>query len=89
MKIISTIAMALLVFAMLIMGSTDAFAQVPEAVEAPVDDVEPRIVVDSEKPVDGVEPRIVVDGEAPVDGDVDSEAPDDGDVDSEAPDIDD
>ena len=94
MRIINTVAMALLMFAMLMVGSTDAFGQLPQVGEAPVDGVEPRIVVDSEAPVDGVEPRIVVDGEVPVDGVeprivVDGEAPVDGvesHTDGDAPD---
>jgi hypothetical protein len=85
MNIISTIATALLVFAMLIAGSTDAFAQ-----ERDVPDLEqdsPRIVVDDEAPGDELDsPRIVVDGDATADDGADSEAPDDDDADSEGPD---
>jgi len=77
-------------FAMLMVGSTDAFGQVTQEVEASDEEhTNPRIVVDSA--VSGEEhtnPRIVVDSEAetPVDDDADSEAPADDDVDSEAPD---
>ena len=74
MNIISTIATALLMFAMLMVGSTDAFGQVTQEVEASDEEhTNPRIVVDSE-------------AETPVDDDADSEAPADDDVDSEAPD---
>ena len=84
MNIISTIATALLMFVMLMVGSTDAFGQVTQEVEVSDEEhTNPRIVVDGEEHTN---PRIVVDGDAPDDGDVDSEAPDDGDVDSEAPD---
>jgi hypothetical protein len=92
MKIIST--MAILMFAMLMVGSTDAFAQVPEAEEAPVDSVEPRVSVDGDKPIDSVEPRVSVDGDKPIDSveprvSVDGDEPADSVDDSEAPDNDD
>ena len=81
MRIINTVAMALLMFAMLMVGSTDAFGQDPQEGEVSGEEhTNPRIVVDSA--VSGEEhtnPRIVVDGEAPVEGDVDSEAPGNGD----------
>jgi len=83
MNILSTIATALLVFAMLIAGSTDAFAQERDVPDLQLDS--PRIVVDGEAPGEELDsPRIVVDGDAP-DEDADSEAPDE-DADSEAPD---
>ena len=76
MNILSTIATALLVFAMLIAGSTDAFAQERDVPDHELDS--PRIVVDGEAPGEELDsPRIVVDGDAP-DEDADSEAPDNG-----------
>jgi hypothetical protein len=81
MKITSTVAAAVLMFVILMVGSSDAFGQLTQEGEASDDEhTNPRIVVDSA--VSGEEhtnPRIVVDGEAPDDDDVDSEAPDDGD----------
>jgi len=65
--------------AMLMVGSTDAFAQVPEAQEAPIDSVEPRVAVDGDTPIDSVEPRVAVDGDEPADSVEDSEAPDNDD----------
>ena len=80
MNILSTIATALLVFAMLIAGSTDAFAQERDVPDQELDS--PRIVVDDEAPGEELDsPRIVVDGDA-----TDDDATDDDDADSEAPD---
>ena len=76
MNILSTIATALLVFAMLIAGSTNAFAQESDVPDQQLDS--PRIVVDGDAPGEELDsPRIVVDGDAP-DEDADSEAPDNG-----------
>ena len=78
MKIMSTIAMALLIFAMPMVGSNIAFGQDAEELEMSDEQhTNPRIVVDGEEHTN---PRIVVDGEA-AEPDADSEAPDDADSD--------